>query len=259
VLGGVAAVLSLGCSGGGSGPGSGPGGKGDKGDGGAKAQPRKADFSLTAEELTREFFTNEKEAAKKYQGKVVEVTGEVAAVQSKDRGKYVIVQLKGAKKNEKDLVGTLVQVGLLPEFHKTGVQLSRKQKVKLTGEYELGLGFLVNVTRGSLEELSKSDLVSTTASELAGEFAKDAKAAAAKYEDRELIVAGEVEDVTKKGDFHYARLKGDGKLGVSVILGPEEAAVMKKGQQARVRGELGFPAFEKNEVRLASRFLLEAK
>src|SRR5262245_54535816 len=95
----------------------------------------KPDFTLTVVEFSREFLKDDKEAGKKYGGKVVEITGEVANVSTPDAGKTAVVQLEGAKKKETDIVGVLVQSPLQPAFTRTGLWLSRKQKVKLTGEY----------------------------------------------------------------------------------------------------------------------------
>jgi len=45
---------------------------------------KKPDFSLTAEEFTREFLKDEKAADKKYKDKVIRLTGEVLGVYSND-------------------------------------------------------------------------------------------------------------------------------------------------------------------------------
>jgi hypothetical protein len=261
-LGGVviAALLILGCSRGEPQPkGEKPSEEG-KGGGGPQAGARKPDFTLTAEEFTREFLKDKDAAKKKYEGKRVEITGEVSGVSSPDAGKTAVVQLQGAKKDKDDIVGTLVQVALRPEFTRTGLHLSSKQKVKVTADYEIFLSFFVNLANGSLEELSKSELVSVGAPELAREFAKDAKAAAAKYTNKELLVTGEVEQAGDERGFHYVRLKGDGKTGVRVGVGSLYAQHLKKGATLglRIPRDRGVE-FEKNEVRLGGGSVVEAK
>jgi hypothetical protein len=255
------ALVSLGC-GGGDQKGKAPAPQGDtpaKGDA-DKGQPREPTYKLTAEEFTRDFLKNEKEAQQKYQGMRVELTGQVFGISTPDAGKTAVVQLEGAKKKEKDIVGVLIQVALKPEQARTGLHLSRKQKVKITADFERAFGAsIINLTGGSLEELGKSEVVAVKAADLAAEFAEDPKAAAGKYDKKEMVVTGEVADVSKKGDFHYARLKGDGKVSVLVTVGADESRALAKGKTASLRAESGFPPFEKNEVRLQGGSVVEVK
>ncbi len=250
------ALVSLGCGGGDQ---KGKGDKSGQEKGAGKTEPRKADFALTAEEFSREFLKDEKEAEKKYQGKAVELTGTVAGVSTPDAGKTAVIQLEGAKKKETDIVGILVQIALRPEHTRTGLHLSRKQKVKISADYERSIGgFVVNLTKGSLEELSKSEVVAVKAADLAGEFTKDPKAAE-KYDKKEIIVTGETEDVVEKQMFHYAKLKGDGKTRVSVVVGAADAPLLQKGKTVSLRCELGFTPYEKGEARLQGGSVVEIK
>jgi hypothetical protein len=254
----AAAVLVLGCSRGEQQPKGEKQSEESKGGGGPKAGARKPDFTLTAEEFAREFLKDEKAADKKYEGKRVELTGEVSGVHSPDAGKTAVVQLKGAKKDKNDIVGALVQVGLRPEFTRTGLHLSRKQKIKVTADYQAWVVLAVNLGNGSLEELSKSELVEVRAPDLAREFVKDAKAASAKYAGKDIIVTGEVEAVSEKKGFHYARLKGDGKTSVLVTVGASDAPLVQKGKTVGLRSEFP-PQLEKDEVTLQGGSVVEVK
>jgi hypothetical protein len=240
----VLALLSLGC-GGGSQPG--------------KGQPGKADFALSVDEFTREFHRDENAAIRKYQGKVVELTGEVDRVGTQDAGASAVVLMEGAKKQASDILGLVVGINLRPEDVRTGLRLSRKQKVKVTAAYHrFSPGFTVSLVNGSLEELSKSEVVTVSAADLAREFAQDSKRAAGKYGPKGLIVTGEVEEVVVEKSPHIAKLKGDGATRVSVALNGAER-LLQKGGTAALRCELDSLPFEKDEVRLNGGFVVEVK
>ncbi len=234
-----------------------PGGDGAKGP--DKAGARKPDYSLTAEAFSKEFIDNLEKANKKYEGKVIELTGEVQDV-SKDTIRRVVVNLVGAKKDPKDAVGVSVLGVLAPAYYARGVLLSPKQKVKLTGDFGQGFRSFVSTGNCTLEELSKSEALQVRAEDLVKDFTKDLQAARKKYTDKWVVVSGQVDDLTKKGGFNYAKLKGDGKLRVSVTMGGDELAHLKKGEDVRLRGMfMGAPGIENNEVALQMGFLVPAK
>jgi hypothetical protein len=239
-------LVQAGCGGSGKGPDTAPG----PGPGTAKVSPQKPDFSVTALEFTKEFMTDAKAAEAKYKDKVIELTGEVRSINPREAGKSVLVLLEGAKKDDKDIIGSWTQSNLLSESVPKGLLLSRKQKVKLTGKYEMNLGFVINIANCSLEELGKSQVIEVTAEDLAKEFAKDSEAARAKYtKEKDVIITGQIEELTTARGFHFAKLKGDGKTRVSVTLGPDEVKLLTKGQTARLRSELPYePNFDKGEV-----------
>jgi hypothetical protein len=224
-----------------------------------KAAERKPDFNLTAEELTREIQKDKDAANKKYLGKLLELTGDVSSVASQEGGKEASVQMEGAKRDPKDVLGMLVLVRLQPKYAQTALQLSTKQKIKVTGEYGGATSLAAVLDNGAVQELGISEVISVTAPELTAEFLKDPKAAA-KYAKKELIVSGDVDDVTKERGFTFAKLKGDGKARVSVTIGAMDADLLRKGQKVRLRcGSLGDVPFDNNEVRLDMGMIVEAK
>jgi hypothetical protein len=238
----------------------------------ATAQQRKADFTLTAEEITREFLADEKAADKKYKGKVLAITGDVEGVGSPEGGQIAIIILKGARKNEQDLSGSRVSFVPVPAFTETALKLSGEQKVKVTGEYAEYDNFVrsIGVTKGSLEELSKPEnLVSISAADLAREVGKDSKAAEAKYAGKDLIVSGEVEELVRQPEkgLYFTQLKGDGKRSVAIFMGAQDFTYLKKGRTARLRGawrpqaETGLIGVHprQDQVRLYAGIIVEAK
>src|SRR5262245_39790247 len=166
-------LLSVGCGGSkdGKGDGKAPGSdqKAGKGNGQAipPGAPGKPDYILTAEELTKEFLNNEGAASKKYRQKALEITGEVRNVGSREG--HAMVSLQGARKGDEDRIGTFVMVRLLPEFKEKGLHLARKQKVKITCNYESGNALFILGADGSLEEVSKSDIIVISAADLVQE------------------------------------------------------------------------------------------
>lgn len=235
-------------------------GQGEKGQGPRESGAQKADFSVTSEAFAKEFLTNPEEAKKKYEGKVVELTGEVGTVSDRF-GSDVLVTLNGAKKDPKDVVGLFPQCVLLPAYHAKGLRLSPKQKVQITGKNANFLSFFINLQDCSLKELSPSEVVEIGAPELVKEVTKDPQAARKKYSEKWVIVCGEVADL-KKDDrgFNYAKLKGEGKVAVSVTLAGDALTRLKKGQSVCLRGHAsGGLGIDSNEIALQQGLIVEAK
>jgi len=220
---------------------------------------KKADFSLTAEEFTREFLKDEKAADRKYQGKVVEVTGKVYSLVGKEGGKVAVLLLAGANRNEKEAIPTLIHARLQPGPKHPVFELAKGQQVRLTGEIGQGSGSTVIwLKNGVVRGLGKSNVVVITAADLAGEFSREAEAASRKFADKEILVTGEVAELVTK-DGYYAKLKGDGKTRVSVPLNEDELRLLKKGQTVRLRGMTLLAAYSNGEVSVSMGFIVEVK
>jgi hypothetical protein len=234
--------------------------KGKKAEAG-KSPPGKPDFTLTAEEFTSEFLADAKAADEKYKGKVVEITGNTRLIGGsyRDGVKTVHITLDGVQK--KGGADTLISIRVRPEFHKAALEMSKNQKVQIIGEYEdWSLGFSAGVSNATLKVYGKSQLFDISAADLAAEFTRDAKAAINKYADKEMVVEGEVEEVTFKSGRHYAKLKGDGTTRISLGVVPEDVPMLKKGRIVRLRGEaLRYLLFKNNEVYLSGGCFMEGK
>jgi hypothetical protein len=189
----------------------------------------------------------------------VELTGQVSEVVGSHGASKVIVLLVGAKKDPKDPVGTYPTCYLLPAYCTRGLYLSPGQAVKVTGEVKFvdsSSMFLANCT---LEELGKSEILQIRAEDLVKEITKDGKAAKLKYEDQSMIVSGQLDGWTEEPLLALAKLKGDGKVRVSVTLGRDELPYLKKGRTVRLRGTCFHAAIRNNEVVLDMGFIVEAK
>ncbi len=100
---------------------------------GAKAPNRKDEdtkpaFTLAALAMTQEFLDNEKAAAAKYVGRMVEVTGEVWIVN--DKKSFTI---KGAKKDAKDMLGISIVCDVPPHEEANVGRLVKDGQVKVVG------------------------------------------------------------------------------------------------------------------------------
>ena len=198
----------------------------------AKTDERKPDFSVTAENLSREFNTNFAEAKKKYKDKAVEITGEVAFIMTFQEGKLINVFLRGAKQSPKDNDTEYLTIALLPEYNRTGALLSKNQKIKVVGiPNDAGHSLLYGFLKCSLTEITKSEVIAVSAEELAKAFSKDAKEAAQKYDEKEILLSGTVDAITKD-QYYPSEIKGDGKTRIATT-----SRELKVGQVVRLRGK----------------------
>ena len=219
-----------------------------------KAPSRKPDFTMTIDDLAAECASEEdaKKAEKKYEAigivriagksaKILEITGTISRVGTNIIGEpYVIMEpTKGPK--------FYIQAFLMPEDFTRGMYLSSNQKVKITGEMQSAEKGKVMFVSRDLEEVSKSTVIVISAPDLVKEFNKDKQAWEQKYKDHtDLIVFGEIEEMTKERGFEFAKLKGDGKMRVSFTI---DGKGLQKGQTVLLRG--GFPPrLSDNEIHI---------
>lgn len=201
-----------------------------------------AGVKTTAEALARDVVADPKAAEGKYNGKVVEVDGEV------EFANKVInpngFSLKGAKKKPTDVVGVNVVCTVPKGAEGKAWRLGSGQKVKVTGTATVtALG--VYLADATVEELEPAKTPKVSARDLAGEFAGDAEAARKKYRNptggpREVVVDGTVAAVEKnKNGFHVARLAGADGVTVDCTVSAEDFATLKAGDAVTVKGDLG--------------------
>lgn len=224
----------------------------------ANESGRKPDFSITAEDLAKEFHDDATKASDKYKGKTLEVTGHVDGVVTSSSADSASLYLKGSKD------GPLIRAVLQPELRPKAFLMSLGQKVKVTGEFQSGSKTAVSVETRTVEELSKSELRLIRAEDLAKEFAKDKVATEKKFAAHVgIVVSGEVEDITSVTDkfgatFSFAKLKGNGDIRVSITMQAGEANRLKKGAPTRIRTELQFPPeLNGKEVTLQGGYLID--
>ena len=218
------------------------------------------EFTKTAEELAQEFSGDPKNAGKKYFDKLIEVTGEVQAVQSVAMGPEIL--LKGFKTNQ---AGGEFFVRLNPipaDQQAKALRFSKGQKIKAVGKqsaWSAAGGFgTVTIRDVTLTPVDESTLAEVTAEELAKEFENDEKAAAAKYKGREALIKAVVESV-KPGPFEAkVRLKGTGKTAVVALMFSnvkKENAIV--GQPIEFRCDIG--VFSNSELFVTTTMIISKK
>jgi hypothetical protein len=131
--------------------------------------------------------------------------------------------------------------------------------VQVVGRFD-EFGRSVILSNCDFTELSPSTVTRISAKELTAAYAKDPEGAAKKYEGKEVIVEGEVVDLGTTPGANSATLAGEEgwRVGCAIRI-PFGAAAgeLKKGAQARIRGNVGSAADKR--VSLDTGFPLRSK
>ena len=197
-------------------------------------QARKPDFVVSAPDFAREFLANSDKATAKYKDKVIEVEGEVRDVFCQSGGGDALIRLAGVVEPESQ--GSLMGVWghAPPKQLRRAFELSRKQKVKLTGIFSDQISSYVMLDKCTFEEISKSEIIKVTAEEIAKEFSKDALEAEKKYADKDILVTGKVESLKTDGN-EKVTLRESDKIRVSVYVFYKDTSYLRVGQATRLR------------------------
>ena len=243
--------LSLGCNAKDGKPGANPATP----DAGKKTADQKADFSTSATQLAKDFLGDEKAATDKYTGKVIEIEG-IVHTANPIIGKPGMFILEGAKKNEKDILGLNVYCSCPAGQENKVAMLSKGQKVKAKGSMQGANSLAVYLGDCSYAEVTPPSHLVVTAKQLTEDFSKDKDAASKKYQEKEVVVEGEVASLVEKNGFFSAKLAGvKSPLVVSCTLRQEEFNTLKKGQTITVKGDCSL--FSDNEVTVNTAFLVK--
>jgi hypothetical protein len=237
-----------------------PGGDTQKNDPNKAAAARgPAEVKTTAEALTKDVIADQKAAEGKYNGKVVEVEGEVEFANKVLNANGF--SLKGAKKKPTDVVGVTVICNVPKGAEGKAWRLGSGQKVKVTGTATVtALG--VYLADATVEPLEPAKSAKVSATDLAGEFAKDADAARKKYQGpngapKEIIVDGTVAAVEKnKTGFHIAKLAGADGITVDCTVDAADFAALKAGDAVTIKGEFSSYYPDQKAVVINTAFVL---
>lgn len=90
-----------------------------------------ADYEMTADELYSAFETNEKEALKKYEGKVIQLSGKIVEIKKSEKGTNLTLEAEDA------MLG-----GVNCTFAQLDEELKEGESIRLKGRCQ---GFLMNV------------------------------------------------------------------------------------------------------------------
>jgi tRNA_anti-like len=197
----------------------------------------KADFVLTAHDYDTDWKKDAKAAEKKYEGKMIELKGELNSIGLNDEGIAWVSLRTGNKIANTEVEGT-VSCQLLEK--NPWAKLGRGQTVTLRGRLNSGWGFAL--VESTLLELGPNPAIILSASDLAKEYGADKGKTLEKYEKKSLIVDGEIASKDEKS--RSITLKADGKLQIlcgggftnskpAEIFGP-----LKVGQRVKILGQL---------------------
>jgi tRNA_anti-like len=210
---------------------SGSSSKGDTDQGTAKPKDtnKAADVALDAKAWHAEWKKDKAATAKKYQGKVIELSGVVAQVESDPTGQggFVFLEVAG------DALG--VQCATVDKEPWAKVSTGSSVKVRGTIPDKASIAYLVNCV---ITEAGANPAVAIDGPKLAREVAADPKAAKAKYDEKWAILTGEV--AGKQGDSTLI-VKGDGDVQIPCnFVAPDNKAIapLKAGDKAKVFGRL---------------------
>jgi hypothetical protein len=157
-------------------------------------------FTLTADELAREYQKDRAAADKKYDGAVIEVSGEVSMVGTNLAGDALVFL------NDRLTCATVDK--------EPWASVSKGQKVTIKGAWLQSRGS-ASLEGCVIVEKGPNPATVLTAEQLAAEYAAGRQAAINKYKEKYLIVTGEV--VTKdenRAGAPVLRLKGTDKVSV---------------------------------------------
>ncbi|HZY83414.1 MAG TPA: hypothetical protein VFE78_01175 [Gemmataceae bacterium] len=211
----------------------------------AKAPSSRPDFTLTAQEIYDESVKDKEAANKKFDGKVIEVSGVVRDCKASGRDSMLLFELKKQGNAGFD------NVYCVTEEKECWARHGRGQKVTLRGAWGGRMWTAAAVVRAAVVEAGPNPTVLYGAGRLATEFEADSFTLADRYGKKHLIVEGEV---LKKNEVQGASstvfLKGTAKTAVACQFGfheREQAQGLRVGQQVKVFGEL-YPASDKGPV-----------
>jgi hypothetical protein len=154
----------------------------------------KPDFTVTAEEFSKELISDPNGFAKKYTGKTVEVSGTVRATAPSE----FRVMLHGVKEKPSDALDKGVACEVPPKLDEQLRGLARGQQVTVRGT--CARGDRLKLTECEFVKVGPSTAIPVTVSGLVAEFKKDAVAARKVYDKKAVVARVEVLSAKKDGD-----------------------------------------------------------
>jgi hypothetical protein len=213
-----------------------------------KRKNRKADFSLSAVEFTKEFIDDKQAADAKYKDKIIELEGIVYAAQrAQNYHGNTMVWLYGSEIDPKERIPRRVDVHCLltPEQSPKGLLLTQDQKARVKAKFSDSGGGKVSggvfLVEGELAELGPANLVRVSAEQLAKEYEREGEKAGEKYEGHEIAVAGVVKEARDVGakDPALVVFDGTGAVTIECPIVPHELSMCRVGKRITVKGHPG--------------------
>jgi hypothetical protein len=188
-------------------------------------------YSLTAEEYFKEWNKDSKAANAKYADVTIELSGTVGSV-GLGNGRPLLQLNTGDQ---------LQYVHCWTTEKEPWVKAVDGQKVKVRGKVLPSEGRLAQIGDCKIVETGPSPAITVDAASLATEYAKDKQATIKKYEQKILILTGEIAEKRKDDNSVTLVLKGGNDVEVNcgflLISHASVVAPLTVGQQVKVVGE----------------------
>ena len=206
----------------------------------SKAEPA---FTLTAEQFYKEYEDDRAATQQKYKNKVIELSGTVQTMgHNAQDDTYLML------KTRNEFAGVLCVAADESPWNK----VIPGQKVKIKGKFP-EMAFSAALVACVVTEVEKSPVITLTADQLAKEYKADRPAAEKKYQDKYLILTGELAD----RQFNSAgavsiQLKTEGPVKVTcsfTAFDKSRVKQLKIGQKVTLVGQYTLN-FDEAEVRL---------
>jgi hypothetical protein len=203
-------------------------------------------FRLTAEEFHKEHAAGREAMAKKYEGKVIELSGEVERNFRNGTDAFVALKVKGQ----------ILGVRCRTVDRQPWAKVAPGQKIRIKGVLPNEVWVCAALVDCVFVDVGQYAVIPVTAVELAKEYAADPVAAKKKYREKHLVVSGEVvsKEFTDIGTAVLA-LKTDGKVKVTCVFDldmNEEGKAVTVGQKVKLVGEFGPLFLTKDEAFVTS-------
>jgi len=215
---------------------------------------------VTADDLSKELFTDQKAAADKYKNKWIQVEGGVYKV--KKAYGHVELTLRGAPPKA-NTVGCSIDCLVVAADIEKVWQFGKNQKVSVFGRVQ-GFGPLLSLdlAEATVKELEPSKLIRLTAEELAAEYAKQPMVAHEKYTGDSfsipIVLTGTVAELIDDDGSKIVVLTGTGNTQPRVGIYKDDWATLKKGDKVTIRAEAASVDVEKaNSPKLDAGFLIK--
>jgi phage FluMu protein Com len=192
-------------------------------------KPQGIAFTITAEQISKEFIDNEAACKKKYDNKKVEVTGEVS--QFTRRGYFLLKGVEQAPGKRVD-----PSVGTASDDKEWTIRIAKGQKVKLISTVFFRQAGMIELTLSKLLDPSQPTLIEMSADAFVKELDANQAVAEAKYKGKDVLLSGVIDKV----DNFSVHLKSPSKRTINFGLdgGDEKSKDVKVGQQVELRGEV---------------------
>jgi hypothetical protein len=195
----------------------------------------KPDFTGTAKDLAKEFSDNQAAAKAKYDGKIVEVTGKVTALEWDNNRRIALVGL------DVDDLGNIVFPCRMAD-PEPWAQLSQGAQARIKGRWAVEeVGFRCILTDATVVAPQANDAPLITAKDLIAAMKADPVQTNAKYDGKRLIVEGEiVAKQARKEDGRYLIDLNGGDMKIRCSFQKENNSLgdgLQVGQKVRMYGE----------------------